>query len=46
MTDEAIKHHNIKIYLHPGKESCFDSGCDQAPAAFSSVRAWQIEDTW
>lgn len=49
MTDEAIYHfkrYNIRIYLHPGKERCFDFGCGQAPAAFSSVRALQIADTW
>lgn len=38
---------NLSIcYLHPGPERFLDFDCGQAPAVFSSVRAWQIEDTW
>lgn len=34
------------MYLHPEIMRSLDCACGQAPAAFSSVRAWQTEDTW
>lgn len=39
---------NERVDLHPapGRSLGSGSGCAHAPAAFSGVRVWQIEDTW
>lgn len=48
MEDTTVTARNQRVDLRPAPGGILGSAsaCARAPAAFSGVRAWQIEDTW